>query len=172
MAGSGENDHPLMDALQFPDRLVRYEAAFAAGRPPCRGSRSPGQERIVPLLAEALSQTGAANVLVMAPTREELATLTDGLKGAGYNVGRRDQPQRGPGRGGQAAGHRRDPHPRGPSARPPFQQLEVLAAQTPRLQRAVKVIITRTKASPYTVRGRDRHDAGDDAGQADRHSRR
>ncbi len=74
-----------MDALQFPDRLVRYEAAFALAAALPRQPFS-GQERVVPLLAEALSQTGAANVLVMAPTREQLAALTDGLKGAGYNV--------------------------------------------------------------------------------------
>jgi hypothetical protein len=32
-----------------------------------------------------------------------------------------------------------------------IQQMEMLALQTPRLERAVKVIITKTKASPYSV---------------------
>ncbi len=149
MGGSGEGNHPLMDALQFPDRLVRYEAAFAlaAALP-----RQPfgGQERIVPLLAEALSQTGAANVLVMAPDREQLAALTDGLKGAGYNVVGGTNPSE-----AVAEAAKRPaidailvPEEVGPTA---ILQLEALAAQTPRLQRAVKVIITHTKASPYAV---------------------
>jgi hypothetical protein len=149
MTGGEEDDHPLMDALQFPDRLVRYEAAFAlaAALP-----REPfaGQERIVPLLAEALSQTGAANVLVMAPTREQLAALSDGLRQAGYNVVGGIDPSE-----AVAEAAKRPaidailiPEEVGPTA---IQQLEILAGQTPRLQRAVKVIITQTKASPYTV---------------------
>jgi hypothetical protein len=146
---SGENSRPLMDALQFPDRLVRYDAAFAVAAALPRQPFS-GQERIVPLLAEALSQTGAANVLILAPTREQLAALSDGLKGAGYNVVGGITPTE-----AVAEAAKRPaidailiPEEVGPSA---IQQLEILAGQTPRLQRAVKVIVTQTKASPYTV---------------------
>ena len=149
-AGSGNaTDHPLMDALQFPDRLVRYEAAFALASALPRQPFA-GQERIVPLLAEALSQTGAANVLVMTQTREQLAALTDGLKGAGYNVVGGTSP-------GEAVAEAAKrpaidailvPEDVGPTA---IGQLQILAGQTPRLQRAVKIIITQTKASPYAV---------------------
>ncbi len=145
----GAGPSPLIDALQFPDRLVRYEAAFALASALPREPFA-GQERIVPLLAEALSQTGAANVLVMAPTRELLASLTDGLKGAGYNVVGGINPSE-----AVAESAKRPaidailiPEDVGPTA---INQLQLLSAQTPRLQRAVKVIITRTKASPYTV---------------------
>ena len=140
---------PLIDALQFPDRLVRYEAAFALAAALPRQPFS-GQERVVPLLAEALSQTGAANVLVMAPTREQLAALTDGLRTAGYNVVGGTNPSE-----AVAEAAKRPaidailvPEDVGPTA---IQELERLSAQTPRLQRAVKVIITKTKASPYAV---------------------
>jgi DNA-binding NarL/FixJ family response regulator len=148
-AASSENDHPLMDALQFPDRLVRYEAAFALASALPRKPFT-GQERVVPLLAEALSQTGAANVLVMTTTREQLAPLMDGLRGAGYNVVGGISPAE-----AVAEAAKRPaidailvPEDVGPSA---INQLQLLSAQTPRLQRAVKVIITATKASPYTV---------------------
>ncbi len=86
----------------------------------------------------------------MAANREQLAGLTDGLKGAGYNVVGGINPSE-----AVAEAAKRPaidailiPEEVGPSA---IQQLEVLAAQTPRLQRAVKVIVTQTKASPYAV---------------------
>ena len=149
MPGSAGNDHPLMDALQFPDRLVRYEAAFALASALPRQPFS-GQERIVPLLAEALSQTGAANVLLLAQSREQLAQLSDGLKGAGYNVVGGTNPSE-----AVAEASKRPaidaiviPEEVGPTA---ILDLEQKAAETPRLQRAVKVIVTQTKASPYAV---------------------
>jgi hypothetical protein len=102
------------------------------------------------LLAEALSQTGAANVLVMVSTQDQLNGLIDGLKGQGYNV---------------VGGLNPTDAVASAVARPAIdaivttddvspetiQQLESLAVQTPRLERAVKVIVTKTKASPYAV---------------------
>lgn len=142
-------EHPLMDALIFPDRLVRYEAAFAlAGALPKQSF--VGEERVVPLLAEALSQTGAANVLVMVPTQDQLNGLMEGLKGQGYNVVGGTSPAEAV--ANAAARPAIDaiimPEEVGPAA---IQQVEALAMETPRLERAVKVIITKTKASPYAV---------------------
>ena len=145
----GGTDHPLMDALQFPDRLVRYEAAFALAAALPRNS-FVGEERVVPLLAEALSQTGAPNVLVLVPSQDLLNGLVAGLNQQGYNAVGGLTPT------GAVANA---------SARPAIdailmtddlpdqsiQQMEILATQTPRLERAVKVIITKTKASPYVV---------------------
>ena len=139
----------LTDALQFPDRLVRYETAFALAAALPR-QQFPGEERVVPLLAEALSQTGAANVLVLDPDREEMNRLLDGLKGAGYNAVGGTNPS-------EAVAHAADrptidaiviPESAGPAA---ISELQLLALQTPRLERAVKVIVTPTKASPYAV---------------------
>lgn len=142
-------EHPLMDCLQFPDRLVRYEAAFALASALPRQPFT-GQERVVPLLSEALSQTGSANVLVVTPDQDQLNTLLDGLKTQGYNV-----------MGGTSA----ESAVAAAAARPAIDailineelgatkidQLIVLASQTPRLERAVKVVITQTKASPYAI---------------------
>jgi HEAT repeat protein len=142
-------EHPLMDALQFPDRLVRYEAAFAlaAALP---NKSFVGEERVVPLLAEALSQTGAPNVLVLVPSQDILNGLQAGLAQQGYNVVGALTPT------GAVANA---------SSRPAIDailisddmpdqailEMQRLASQTPRLERAVKVIVTKTKASPYVV---------------------
>jgi HEAT repeat protein len=148
--GSGPTggEHPLMDAMNFPDRLVRYEAAFALAAALPRDT-FPGEERVVPLLAEALSQTGAATVLVMVP-QDRLNKTIDGLKGQGYNA---------------IGGATVDDAMKEGNARPAvdaivmteddspteIQNLETQAANSPRLARAVRLIITKTKASPYQV---------------------
>lgn len=145
----GSGPHPLMDSLQFPDRLVRYEAAFALAAALPRKTFD-GEDRVVPLLTEALSQTGAANVLVMDPSQNELNGLMNRLKGAGYNVVGGTTPQQAV--NAAAARPAIDailaPESAGPAA---IDTLAALASQTPRLERAVKVIITNTKASPYAV---------------------
>src|SRR4029079_7841890 len=64
---AGDAGQPLIDGMRSNDRLVRFESAFsvAAALPQ---QDFPGRERVVPLLAEALSQTGTSNVLVVAST--------------------------------------------------------------------------------------------------------
>ncbi len=142
-------ERPLMDALKFPDRLVRYEAAFALAAALPRQSFL-GEERVVPLLAEALSQTGKPNILVLVPSQDQLNGLVAGLQSQGYNVVGGLTPT------GAVANA---------SARPTIdailmtddvsdqaiQDMKSLANQTPRLQRAVKVIVTKTRSSPYVV---------------------
>ena len=60
---------PILDALQYPDRQVRFESAFALASA-LPQERFQTAERVVPVLAEALSQTGKPNVLVVAPAGE------------------------------------------------------------------------------------------------------
>ncbi|HMB94711.1 MAG TPA: hypothetical protein VKK61_01595, partial [Tepidisphaeraceae bacterium] len=74
---------PLIQAMQFPDRKVRYEAAFAMAAALPTDSFE-GSQRVVPLLAEALSQTGQPSVLVVMPTQDAANKLVDDLKKAGY----------------------------------------------------------------------------------------
>jgi hypothetical protein len=145
----GAGDHPLMDSLRFPDRLVQYEAAFAlaAALP---SQQFSGQEHVIPLLSEALSQTGAASVLVVVQTQDELNGLVDGLRTSGYNVVGGITPEQ-----AVAAAAARPTidailisEDIGPTA---IARLSLLAGQTSRLDRAVKVIVTKTKASPYSV---------------------
>ncbi|MGH7178420.1 MAG: HEAT repeat domain-containing protein [Tepidisphaeraceae bacterium] len=76
---------PLVTAMSYPDRLVRFEAAFAlAGSLPQQSF--DGQDRVVPLLAEALSQTGQPSVLLVMPDTGSLNKLSEDLKGAGFLV--------------------------------------------------------------------------------------
>jgi hypothetical protein len=76
---------PLVDAMSYPDRLVRFEAAFAlAGAMPAKPFK--GQERVVSLLAEAMAQTGQVSVVLLLPKQDDLNAMTESLKGAGFAV--------------------------------------------------------------------------------------
>ena len=133
--------------MAYPDRLVRFEAAFAlAGR--C-GQDLSGQESVVPLLAEAVSQTGTPNILVVAPSQAQVSKIAADLKAYGTAGGVNAQ---------SAVND---------SVRLPFIDVIVVAedlgaveidklfeaaAQTPRLQRTARLVITRTLASPWAQR--------------------
>src|SRR3982751_5995156 len=67
------------------DRLVRFESALAiaAALPQ---QKFQGQERVVPLLAEALSQTGVPSVLVVRPNVSNANATVDELRKAGYQA--------------------------------------------------------------------------------------
>lgn len=71
---------PLIDAMQYGDRRVRFEAAFTLAQA-LPQSGFAGQEMVVPLLAEAISQTGQPSVLVVMPTQEAVTAITEPLKG-------------------------------------------------------------------------------------------
>jgi hypothetical protein len=77
---TGEEDRPLMDAMRYPDRQVRFEAAFAvAGSMPTR--QFVAQERVVPILAEALAQSGKAGVLVLGPSQDDVNKIVGAVSG-------------------------------------------------------------------------------------------
>lgn len=73
---------PLIDAMQYGDRRVRFEAAFTIAMA-LPQSKFVGQDAVVPLLAEAISQTGQPSVLVVAPTLDATNALVEPLKTAG-----------------------------------------------------------------------------------------
>ncbi len=74
MAGS-----QLIEAMRYPDRTVRYEAALAlAGGLPQRPF--PGQERVIVLLGEALAQTGTPGVLILANQPGDVQKIQTALK--------------------------------------------------------------------------------------------
>lgn len=82
---SGTEGRPLIDAMAYPNRQVRFAAAFAvAGARPT--SDFPGQERVVPLLAEALGQTGVSGVLVAIPDRDRLTQVIGQLQNLGFST--------------------------------------------------------------------------------------
>ena len=84
---------PLVDAMSYPDRLVRFEAAIAAGSAlPQKPFK--GQEQVVPILAESIAQTGKATALVLSGDQDQFNKLVEQLKAGGYSRQRRaDTPE-------------------------------------------------------------------------------
>ena len=79
-----EGDSPLTRAMNYPDRRVRIEAAMTLAQAlPTRAVS--GSEQVVPLLADALSQTGEPTVLLVMPDRNALNAAEEAL-GEGYRV--------------------------------------------------------------------------------------
>ena len=85
LLGSPNESRPLVKALQFPDAVVRIKAALAlaAVRPK---SQFPGSERVVPVLAEALGQTGTMLYVVLDPDQANLNRMVEALRGSGAEV--------------------------------------------------------------------------------------
>jgi len=73
----------LIDAMSYGDRRVRFEAAFTLAEA-LPQQPFAGQEQVVPLLAEAIAQTGQPSVLVVMPTQDAVNAITEPLKGQGY----------------------------------------------------------------------------------------
>lgn len=76
---------PLLSALSYPDRHVRFAAAFALtqARPQLQ---FPGSFRIVPILTEAVRQAGTRHALVIArdtDSRNQLVSAIEALDGFG-----------------------------------------------------------------------------------------
>lgn len=145
---SGTANRPLVVAMQYPDRLVRFEAAFAlAGALPQRPF--DGQDMVVPLLGEALSQTGVPSVFVVMPSENELNTMLNGLKTSdGYTVAGATSPESAVATAAQLA------------AVDAFlisetlgdeqvDQLLSLLRQSTRLRGAARIIVTGSNASRY-----------------------
>jgi hypothetical protein len=143
---TGPQEPPVISAMAFPDRLVRYRAAFtiASSLPQ---QQFPEQGRVVPLLAEAVAQTGRPTVLILTPERDELNRLVSGLEPEYTAAG---------GTSAEQAVNAADRLPSvdviliseeaGPQQ---IERLLDLAADNPRLDQAPRVIVTRTAASPW-----------------------
>lgn len=141
---------PLADAMQYSDRQVRFEAAFAIAQSLPQGDFT-GKDAVVPLLGEALSQTGQTSVVVAMPTLDATNATVDALKGAGLSAT-------------GAAGA--EPAVTAANALPSVDVIIVseelgaqevdrflqLAGSNAKLQGAAKIIITNTPASPYVAR--------------------
>lgn len=76
---------PLVAALTYPSRRVRYLAAEALGssRPQ---NRFPGWHLVVPVLTEALRATGTPTAVLADPDLEHANKVKDLLRGSGCNV--------------------------------------------------------------------------------------
>ena len=93
LIGQQDVKQPLVEALTFPDSMVRIRAALALGRALPTTSFAGSQE-VVPVLAEALGLTGQRNVVVVDPDASNLNRLLGILREAGLRAvgeGRFDQ---------------------------------------------------------------------------------
>jgi len=79
-----DGESPVISAMHYPDRLVRFEAAIAVAQA-LPQQPFPGQERVVPTLAEALAQTGKPGALVLGESQDVVNQLSGSLSGA-YSV--------------------------------------------------------------------------------------
>jgi HEAT repeat protein len=142
---------PLIDAMAFPDRLVRFEAAFAiAGALPQK--QFTGQDRVVPLLAEALSQSGQMSVVVVLPTQEAVNARVEGLKtNAGVSAGGSTTAEGAIDQANAMAAVDAIIVSDDMTAAE-IDKLMSLAGSNPKLQGAAKIVIVKTDASPYMAR--------------------
>jgi len=82
---TGPGRQPLLEALQYPDRRVRYEAALTLGaaRP---GQGFPGDFTVVPLLAAAVRTGNQEFGLVVAQDEEDRRVWANQLENLGFTV--------------------------------------------------------------------------------------
>lgn len=82
---AGATRRPLIEALQYPDRRVRYDAAIALGKAlPTTGFA--GDFGVVPLLASAIRAADTTYALVIADNAEDQRLYANWLEAHGYTV--------------------------------------------------------------------------------------
>lgn len=145
-----QSSRPLINAMQYQDRKVRFEAAFAlAGALP--QTKFEGQQRVIPLLAEAIAQTGQTSVLVVLPAQDGVNTLVDSLKKENFAVAGATSAEAGVNVAAALPGV--DviivSDDIGPGK---VDDLFNLASQNPKLAGAARLVIAKSNASPYEAR--------------------
>ncbi|MHC4429083.1 MAG: HEAT repeat domain-containing protein [Planctomycetota bacterium] len=76
---------PLLEALQYPDRRVQYEAALTLGRA-LPDHRFPGDVRVVPLLASAVRTGDESYAAVIAADAEDRRIRAEWLENLGFTI--------------------------------------------------------------------------------------
>lgn len=77
---SGQAGQPMIDALSFPDKVIRFEAACAIGSS-LPQSDFQGKDRAVQILADALNATGKPTALALMPNQNDVNALSESLNG-------------------------------------------------------------------------------------------
>jgi CheY-like chemotaxis protein len=85
MIGTEDIKQPLVDALQFPDLVIRTRAALALGAALPK-SQFTGSEWVVPVLANAVGLTGREQVVVVDPDEARLNRIAGMLRDADRDV--------------------------------------------------------------------------------------
>lgn len=83
LVGREDLKQPLVQTLAFPNRQVRIKAALALGRALPTTSFS-GAENVIPVLAEALAQSGRSAALIVDPDLEQANKMQAVLRAAGF----------------------------------------------------------------------------------------
>ncbi len=85
LVGAEDIKQPLVQTLAFPSKQVRIKAALALGRAlPKTGFQ--GSENVVPVLAEALAQSGRPSALVVDPDASNGNAFAAILRGLGFDA--------------------------------------------------------------------------------------
>ncbi len=144
------NATPLTAALSYPDRLVRFEAAYAVASSMPKQA-FPGSDQVVPILGEIVAQTGKPGILVVALGDEAVNKWVADLQAQGFDAA-----------GAQSVEGAINAAAKLPSVDAVVISEDVglavvdglLAAgdASPKLARTPKVIITKTTVSPYASR--------------------
>ncbi len=85
LVGQEDLKQPLVQALQFPDQVVRIRAALALG---AALPKSPftGSQNVVPVLSSALAQTGREQVLVVDSDEANLNRIAGTVRAQGMDA--------------------------------------------------------------------------------------
>lgn len=84
LVGAEDLKQPLVQSLAFPNKQVRIKAALALGRALPR-TRFGGADNVVPVLGEALSQSGRQSALVVDPDDAAANKLQAIMRAAGFD---------------------------------------------------------------------------------------
>ncbi|HSI32959.1 MAG TPA: hypothetical protein VK986_05160, partial [Tepidisphaeraceae bacterium] len=136
-------DEPIIRAMQFPERAVRYEAAIALGSALPQAPFA-GQEMVVPTLAEAISISGKPNVVIVAADLNAANTMKEAVKEAA-----RVETANDPDTATAAAGRLANVDVLIIDSRNNKDTDAVLGG--PRVRNVARVIVVETKASPYVA---------------------
>lgn len=85
LVGTEDFKQPLVQALRFPNTVVRIRAALALGAALPK-SQFADSEFVVPVLADALQQTGRQRILVIDPDESNRNRVMDALRDSGTDV--------------------------------------------------------------------------------------
>jgi len=82
---AGDQAAPLIDALTFPERRVRYDAAMALGLA-LPNTQFEGSERVVPIFASAIRTGSRRFAAVIADKPEDQRAIASNLQAMGFSV--------------------------------------------------------------------------------------
>jgi hypothetical protein len=145
---TGSESEPIIQALYFPNRQVRYQAAFALAEAlPTRSFA--GSDRVVPTLVAALSQTDHLSVLIVAPSADG---QLNSLQAAVQSLGCRTVASSDPTQGANAAASLPNVDLIVISEDSDVNGMIDLAQTNVQLQGASILVLTRSAASPFVAK--------------------